>query len=284
MSVNADAVSLYIDGTRVGTGNFTAGAGSSGSNKCWIGGDIYGGAGGGFIDEFRVTKNRARYDGLTLTKPVTAFPDVGPPASPTSLTATVGNAQIALAWTAPASNGGSAITGYTVEYTPSGGSAQTVSTGSTGTSYTLTGLTNGTAYTARVAAVNSVGTGTYTAASSSVTPSAALFSATAAGWSGVGTVGSKLVAPSSPTDFLGATVGDASFTAGVTGTARVTGTHHDANDGDECRVSKNGTVVYAVTSGTADVSIAVVAGDVIRVFGTGGGKWFPTTRVWLVPS
>jgi hypothetical protein len=33
-------------------------------------------------------------------------------------------------------------------------------------------LTNGTAYTVRVAAVNSAGTGTYTAASSSVTPSA----------------------------------------------------------------------------------------------------------------
>jgi hypothetical protein len=158
MSVNADAVSLYIDGTRVGTGNFTAGAGSSGSNKCWIGGDIYGGAGGGFMDEFRVTKNIARYDGLTLTKPVAAFPDVGPPASPTSLTATAGNAQIALAWTAPSSNGGSAITGYTVEYTPSGGSAQTVSTGGTGTSYTLTGLTNGTTYAVRVAAVNAAGT------------------------------------------------------------------------------------------------------------------------------
>jgi hypothetical protein len=243
-----------------------------------LGSDVYGPFLGN-IDSLRITKGIAR----TITLPTVEFPDFGPMSAPTSLAATSGNAQLALTWTAPSYNGGSAITGYTVEYTPSGGSAQTVSTGSTGTSYTLTGLTNGTAYTARVAAVNSVGTGTYTAASSSVTPSAALFSATAAGWSGVGTVGSKLVAPSSPKDFLGATVGDASFTAGVTGTVRVTGTHHDGNDGDECRVSKNGTVVYAVTSGTADVSIAVVAGDVIRVFGTGGGKWFPTTRVWLVP-
>ena len=84
-----------------------------------------------------------------------------PPNAPTSLTATAGNAQIALAWTAPSAPGTYAITGYTVEYTPSGGSAQTVSTGSTGTSYTLTGLTNGTAYTVRVAAVSASGIGTY---------------------------------------------------------------------------------------------------------------------------
>lgn len=101
---------------------------------------------------------------VTPTSPV-------PPGAPTSLTATAGNAQVSLAWTAPASPGSSAITGYTVEYTPSGGSPQTVSTGSTGTSYTLTGLVNGTAYTVRVAAVNAdAGTGTYTAGSSSVTP------------------------------------------------------------------------------------------------------------------
>ena len=104
---------------------------------------------------------------------LTAVPVVTPPAAPTSLTATGGNAQASLAWTAPSNNGGSAITGYTVEYTPSGGSAQTVSTGSSSASYTLTGLTNGTAYTVRVAAVNAAGTGSYTAASSSVTPSAA---------------------------------------------------------------------------------------------------------------
>ena len=100
-----------------------------------------------------------------------------PPGAPTGLTATAGNAQISLAWTAPSSVGSSAITGYSVEYTPSGGSPTTVSTGSTATSYTITTLTNGTAYTARVAAVNSAGTGSYTAASSSVTPTGQVFRA-----------------------------------------------------------------------------------------------------------
>lgn len=95
------------------------------------------------------------------------------PAAPTGLTATAGSASVALAWTAPTGVIAQApITGYRVEYTPSGGSPQTVSTGSTATSYTVTGLTNGTAVTAKVAAVNAVGVGAYTAASAAVTPAA----------------------------------------------------------------------------------------------------------------
>ena len=113
------------------------------------------------------------------------------PDAPTGLTATAGNAQIALAWTAPSAPGTSAISGYTVEYTPSGGSAQTVSTGSTGTTYTLTGLTNGTAYTVRVAGVSAAGTGTYTAASSSVTPSAASLTLVRQGTYGVSGAGTS---------------------------------------------------------------------------------------------
>jgi len=75
------------------------------------------------------------------------------PVAPTSLVAAAGDAQLTLSWTAPATPHGT-ITNYLVEYTPSGGSAVTVLTGSTSTSYTLTGLTNGTSYSARVAAVN----------------------------------------------------------------------------------------------------------------------------------
>jgi hypothetical protein len=98
------------------------------------------------------------------------------PDAPAGLTGTAGDSQISLSWTAPAIVGSSAITGYRVEYTPSGGSPTAVNTGSTSTSYTLTGLTNGTAYTVRVAGVNAVGTGTYTAAGA-ITPTALLFRA-----------------------------------------------------------------------------------------------------------
>jgi len=71
-------------------------------------------------------------------------------------------------WNEGISSGAGSFTVAAATATP-----QNVSTGSSNSSYTLTGLTNGTAYTVRVAAVNSAGTGAYTAASSGVTPNAA---------------------------------------------------------------------------------------------------------------
>ena len=96
------------------------------------------------------------------------------PGAPTSVTVsdpgTDGYALVS--WTAPASNGGSAITDYTVQYSSNSGSSWTTfSDGtSTSTSATVTGLTLDTAYIFRVAAVNAVGTGSYSTASSSFTP------------------------------------------------------------------------------------------------------------------
>lgn len=92
------------------------------------------------------------------------------PGSPTGVTGTAGNASVGLNWTAPASDGGSPITGYRI--TPYiGSAAQTpVLTGSAATSFTVTGLTNGTAYTFTVAAINAVGTGPDSAPSPLLTP------------------------------------------------------------------------------------------------------------------
>ena len=57
----------------------------------------------------------------------------------------VGSGEVALSWTAPVANGGSAITDYVVEYSTNGGSSwSTFADGtSTVTSATVTGLTNG---------------------------------------------------------------------------------------------------------------------------------------------
>ncbi|MGI0094609.1 MAG: fibronectin type III domain-containing protein, partial [Nitrosotalea sp.] len=82
------------------------------------------------------------------------------PGSPTGLTATAGNSQILLSWTAPSSDGGSAITGYRIyRGIVSGGEGTTsIATVSGSTlSYTDTGLTNGVTYFYKVTAVNSVG-------------------------------------------------------------------------------------------------------------------------------
>ena len=96
-----------------------------------------------------------------------SLPTATTPGAPTIGTATAGNAQASVTFTAPVSNGGSAITGYTVTSSPGGLTA----TG-TASPITVSGLTNGTAYTFTVRATNSVGTGPASAASNSVTPAA----------------------------------------------------------------------------------------------------------------
>jgi hypothetical protein len=87
------------------------------------------------------------------------------PGAPTIGIAVGGNAQATVSFTPPASDGGSAITYYTVTSSPGGqiavGSASPI---------TITGLNNGTAYTFTVTASNAMGTGPPSAPSNSVTP------------------------------------------------------------------------------------------------------------------
>lgn len=89
------------------------------------------------------------------------------PGAPTIGAVIAGNAQATVNFSAPLSDGGSAITGYTATSSPDGISG----TGSS-SPILVTGLTNGTAYTFTVAATNSSGTGAPSAASNSVTPQA----------------------------------------------------------------------------------------------------------------
>jgi hypothetical protein len=94
------------------------------------------------------------------------------PGAPAAVNASAGTASATVTWSAPASDGGSAITGYLV--TPYVGVvAQTPITTANVASVTVPGLTNGTTYTFRVAARNAVGTGPESV-SNAVTPTAPL--------------------------------------------------------------------------------------------------------------
>ena len=86
------------------------------------------------------------------------------PVAPTGLSATAsGSSTIDLSWTAPADNGGTAITGYRIEVSSSGTSSSwsdlVANTNNTTTTYSHTGVSAGTTHY-RVSAINSVGTGT----------------------------------------------------------------------------------------------------------------------------
>ncbi len=185
---NYDATSLTV--AAGGTGDSTGPSGSGG------GGYAGGGGGGGHAnDDFTVKQAGGGGGGSSYVSPtyvpaaVTAITtdtsgtsgrssvpgavalkfngSAAPtaPGAPTAVTATRGNGQVSLSWTAPGSDGGSAITGYTVTTTP-GGSTQ----GCTSSPCVITGLTNGTPYTFTVVATNAIGDSAASSPSTAVTP------------------------------------------------------------------------------------------------------------------
>ncbi|GIM89921.1 hypothetical protein Ato02nite_017140 [Paractinoplanes toevensis] len=87
------------------------------------------------------------------------------PGAPTAATAVAGDGRATVSFTAPADDGGSAITGYAVVATP--GPATVTCTSSP---CTVTGLRNGTPYTFTVRAISALGSSAASAATAAVRP------------------------------------------------------------------------------------------------------------------
>ena len=102
------------------------------------------------------------------TNSVTPDAPLTAPGVPVIGLATSGNSEASVNYIPPASNGGSAITSYTVTSTP----GNITSTGTTNP-LRIIGLTNGVSYTFTVKATNAIGTGRESAPSNSVLPMAA---------------------------------------------------------------------------------------------------------------
>lgn len=118
-------------------------------------------------------------------------PGMTVPDAPASVTAAPTANGVTISWTAPLSDGGSAVTGYVIAVA---GTTEKVSAGAAATSATITGLTAGKGYTFTVAARNAKGTGLVaksTAATAGATVAAHTVVLSAASVAALSTVGTN---------------------------------------------------------------------------------------------
>jgi hypothetical protein len=149
--------------------------------------------------QYRVVLSSQSAAGVT-SNAVTLGVDPLVPDAPTNVAGYRGDSRIRVAWDAPASNGGSVITDYVIQYSlSSSGGWVTYSDGtSTGTQIFIEGIAAG-SYYLRVAAVNAIGQGPWSAVYGPVSNAPAfLFGSSTGGgigasWSGLGEPGSELI-------------------------------------------------------------------------------------------
>ena len=116
--------------------------------------------------EVTITATNAVGTGSASVPATARTPTITAPGAPRPPELTALPGRIEVGWSAPESDGGSAVTGYVATATPGGATCST--TGAT--LCTITGLEDGTAYRVAVAAINVIGTGPSSEAGMPVTP------------------------------------------------------------------------------------------------------------------
>jgi fibronectin type 3 domain-containing protein len=202
---------------------------------------------------FKVTAVNQAGEG-PASGPASATPKAGisKPGSPNGLTASPGDGQVTLSWTAPGSDGGSGISGYEIYRgtSPGGESSAPVNANPvTGTSYTVTGLANGTTYYFTVAVVNTAKLRGAKSGEASATPGAAGASASATGHAS-GSPSAGTTAAGAPTG-LTATPGNAEV--GLSWTAPATAASYHVYEGTSPGFTL-GVPVMSTTSTNATVT------------------------------
>lgn len=109
-------------------------------------------------DTYAVTVVAQNEAGNSTPVSVGSYEPIGPPPAPTLLTATPSAGQIAATWSAPPTDGGSSLTGYTATAND-GNAPESCTAGGSATGCTITGLVNGEHYTVTVTASNTYGAG-----------------------------------------------------------------------------------------------------------------------------
>jgi uncharacterized repeat protein (TIGR01451 family) len=187
------------------------------------------------------------------------------PDAPINVLAAAGSSQATVEFSAPPSDGGSPILGYTVISSPPGGFDE--GAGTTALTHTITGLTNGTAYIFSVVATNAVGSGPASAGSSIVTPMISTYPLTVT-LTGSGTVSGTTTG--SPASISYPASGSISISAGATaglipsaasGFVFVAWTGCDSVSGTTCSVAMdNSKLVAAEFAAVTTTTVGNLAG------------------------